>query len=160
MTAPDGAAQPRGLFTAALAEELRVHMARKRVSGRELARRLHVSAQWISQRTRGTVPMDSDDMEMLAGALEITIPELLADAMRRVSEATRGTGDGAVTGTYTPRFGSPSSTPRPALTLIRARTTGYPDIAGRNGSSPATAGYGTWPPAPASARTVNNADAA
>lgn len=80
--------QEVGAFTAAVAEELRAQMARKRVSGRELARRVHVSAQWMSQRTRGVVPMDTNDMEMLAAALGITLTELLADAAQRVTIAS------------------------------------------------------------------------
>lgn len=86
MSAPAGDSNAAGAFRAALAEELRVHMTRKQVTGRELARRLHVSSQWISQRTRAVVPMDADDMEMVAGALGITVLGLVTDAARRVSE--------------------------------------------------------------------------
>lgn len=78
-------------------------MARQKVTGRELARRLHVSAQWVSLRTRGTVAMNTDDMEMVAGALGIPLEALLADAMRRVSNSTDAEGSSAVTDTYTPR---------------------------------------------------------
>jgi len=94
---------PVGAFKVALAEELRVHMTRKQVTGRELARRLHVSSQWISQRTRGVVPLDADDMEMLASALGISLPELVDDALRRVAQSTPADHGSGVTGTYTPR---------------------------------------------------------
>lgn len=110
---------PHGIFTAAVAEELRVHMARKRVTGRELARRLHVSAQWISQRTRGVVPLDTDDMEMVAGALGISVLELLGDAVRRVAETTTADQGVAVTDTYTPRFRPPSSRWERRLSVVR-----------------------------------------
>jgi transcriptional regulator with XRE-family HTH domain len=103
MTAPAGAASARGRFTSAAAEELRVAMTRQQVTGRELARRLHVSAQWVSLRTRGTVAMNTDDMEMVAGALGISLDALLADAMRRVANSTDVDGSSAVTDTYTPR---------------------------------------------------------
>lgn len=74
-------------LTVAVAEELRVHMTRKRITGRELARRLNVSSQWISQRTRGVVPIDTRDMQRLASALQMTPAELLSDAIQRVSGA-------------------------------------------------------------------------
>ena len=103
MTTPAVAVATHGIFTAAVAEELRVQMARKRITGRELSRRLHVSAQWISQRTRGVVPMNTDDIEMIAAALGISVLELLSDAGRRVAEATPADQGSGVTGTYTPR---------------------------------------------------------
>lgn len=62
-------------------------MTRKQVTGRELARRLHVSSQWISQRTRAVVPLDADDMELVADALGITVVELISDAAQRVANA-------------------------------------------------------------------------
>lgn len=66
-------------FTAAVAEELRVHMTRRRITGRELARRLGVSSQWISQRTRGIVALSTDDMQRISEAMGMDSPmELLA----------------------------------------------------------------------------------
>jgi len=77
---------PADAFTLAVAEELRVQMVRKQVTGRELARRLAVSSQWVSQRTRGVVPMDTRDLAAAAHALEIPVGDLLAEAVRKVAE--------------------------------------------------------------------------
>ena len=85
MSAAQGEEALGDTFTVAVAEELRVQMVRKNVTGRELARRLHVSSQWVSQRTRAAVPMDTRDLASVAAALEITIDELLRDAIRRTT---------------------------------------------------------------------------
>lgn len=77
-----------GWLTAALAEELRAQLARKRMSGREMARRLHVSAQWMSQRTRGEIPLRADEMERIADTLGITIYELIGPALKNDSFGT------------------------------------------------------------------------
>lgn len=69
-----------GWFTLAVAEELRAQMARKRVTGRELARRMHVSAQWISQRTKGVVALSTDDIERICQCLEISPAQLMTGA--------------------------------------------------------------------------------
>lgn len=129
MTAPARAAAPKGAVTAAVATELRAHMARQQVTGRELARRLHVSAQWISQRTRGVVPLDTDDMELIAGALGITVVELVVDAMRRVSQTTSGDQGGAVTGIYTAGYRPASSSTVRALSLVPPLAGGYGHVA-------------------------------
>lgn len=156
-TAADGAATATGAFRVALAEELRVHMTRKQVTGRELARRLHVSSQWISQRTRAVVPMDADDMEMVSGALGISVTELLMDAARRVSESVPvgGATDGPTRG-----YGRGTS-PRPAtLTLVSDTTGSNRGVAVGYGSSAHTSGYDCGTTVLRSAATVNDADAA
>ncbi|WP_041760106.1 helix-turn-helix domain-containing protein [Pseudonocardia dioxanivorans] len=77
-------------FTDLVAEELRAQLGRKRVSGRELARRLNVSNQWTSQRTRGVVALNTAEMEAIASCLGITVGELLAGAIARASGPSDG----------------------------------------------------------------------
>lgn len=121
-----------------------MQIARQRVTGRELARRLGVSSQWISQRTRGVVAMDADDMEAVADALGISITDLIADAIRRaeetVPEPQPATRRGRVTRTRTHRYLPPSPTGRPVLTLVTGGAASYPDVSDGNGSSPGRTG--------------------
>jgi transcriptional regulator with XRE-family HTH domain len=60
-----------------VAEEVRALLARRRMSGRELARRLHVSPNWVSLRTTGAQPINMDDLERIADVLDIEPAELL-----------------------------------------------------------------------------------
>ena len=60
-----------------VAEEIRVVMTRKRVSGRDLATRLGVSPSWISYRLSGKQPIDLNDLSLIANALEVGVHELL-----------------------------------------------------------------------------------
>jgi len=78
-----------------VAEEVRAMMARRRVSGRELARRLDVSAAWVSYRLTGTQPIDLNDLERIADALGVTVFDLIprsagqSDATRRYPDVIR-----------------------------------------------------------------------
>lgn len=66
-----------------VAEEIRALMARRRVTGRELARRLSVSPAWVSYRLTGHQPIDLNDLDQMARALGVTatslIPRLMGD---------------------------------------------------------------------------------
>ena len=66
-----------------VAEEIRALLARRRMSGRELARRLDVSPGWVSFRLTGTQPIDLNDLERIAGVLGVTIIDLLPPAARQ-----------------------------------------------------------------------------
>src|SRR5690606_22378013 len=60
-----------------VAEEIRARLARQRLSGRELARRLGVSASWVSYRLTGSQPIDLNDLERIAKALGVSVRQLL-----------------------------------------------------------------------------------
>jgi transcriptional regulator with XRE-family HTH domain len=60
-----------------VAEEVRALMARRKVSGRELADLLGVSPSWISYRLNGKQPIDLNDLERIANALEVPILTLI-----------------------------------------------------------------------------------
>jgi transcriptional regulator with XRE-family HTH domain len=64
---------------AAVAEEVRSAMARKRISGAELARRIHKSVAWVSRRTSLTPSQTFDFVELgeVARALGVTVEELI-----------------------------------------------------------------------------------
>jgi len=145
MTAAAGATDEAGWFTAAVSDELRAHMARKRISGRELARRLHVSHQWMSQRTKGAIALSTDDIERISGILGIGPMDLLR---------------GAVTGADTHGFTPASRPDRPALFLVSDTSSRYQNVAARYGSSPPWTRNNNGTDDAHSAGLVNDADSA
>lgn len=118
MTAALQSEREPAAFTVAVAEELRAQMARKRVTGRELARRLHVSAQWISQRTRAAVPLNTSEIELIADALGISVGDLLNGAMAVLT-----------TGPTTSRYSAASSAGPARLSLVPDLPTDYGSVA-------------------------------
>lgn len=60
-----------------VAEEVRAQLARKRITGRELARRLNVSHSWVNYRLTGTQEIGLNDLERIAAALGVDVAELL-----------------------------------------------------------------------------------
>ncbi len=67
-----------------VAEEIRVAMVRRGISGAGLARLLGVSSAWVSYRLTGTQPIDLNDLESIARALEVEIVDLLPRAVAEV----------------------------------------------------------------------------
>lgn len=65
-----------------VAEEVRVAMARRRITGSALARLLDKDQTWVSRRLRGLVAFDMDDLEAIAEVLnahvdvELGLPHL------------------------------------------------------------------------------------
>ena len=72
----------------AVAEEVRVHLVRQRRSGSWLARETGRTQTWVSTRLTGKVPIDVDDMEVIAAALKLSIGDLLEGVSRRRSTAS------------------------------------------------------------------------
>lgn len=66
----------------AVAEEVRAQMARRRVNGSELARRLGQSQPWVSRRTTGAVALDFDDLDAIARALDCAVSDLMPAEIR------------------------------------------------------------------------------
>ncbi len=67
-----------------VAEEIRVAMVRRGISGAGLARSLGVSQAWISYRLTGVQPIDLNDLERIARALQVEIVDLLPRAVAEV----------------------------------------------------------------------------
>lgn len=63
----------------AVAEEIRVQMVRRRISGVEMARRLGWSQSSFSRRLVGEQVIDLLDLELIAEALGVAIADLLPD---------------------------------------------------------------------------------
>jgi transcriptional regulator with XRE-family HTH domain len=67
-------------LTVRVAEEVRALMARRRITGAEMARRLDVSQMWISYRLNGRQPIDLNDLEKIARVLGVQPLDLLRSA--------------------------------------------------------------------------------
>lgn len=64
-------------LTQLVADEIRVAMTRRRISGRDLAKKLNVSPSWISYRLSGRQPIDLNDLFRIARALGVGLYDLL-----------------------------------------------------------------------------------
>jgi transcriptional regulator with XRE-family HTH domain len=84
----DAGRQPTDL-SERVAEEIRALLGRRRMSGRELARRLDVSPSWVSYRLTGQQPIDVNDLSAIAAALDVSVISLLP-AEERKREVTGG----------------------------------------------------------------------
>lgn len=60
-------------------------LGRKRISGRELSRKLGVSQAWVSYRLTGHQEIGLNDLERIAAALEVDITELLPTSVHSPS---------------------------------------------------------------------------
>jgi transcriptional regulator with XRE-family HTH domain len=60
------------------AEEIRVLLARRRMSAAELARRIGQKPQALSRRMIGDIPFDLHDLEVIANALGVEVKDLIA----------------------------------------------------------------------------------
>jgi transcriptional regulator with XRE-family HTH domain len=74
-----------------VAEEVRALLARRRMSGRQLASQLGVSPSWVSYRLTGAQPIDVNDMQRIADALGVAVIQLLPASARRTG-ASQGAG--------------------------------------------------------------------
>jgi len=70
-------AAPQRMLSDRVAEEVRVALVRRRMSGRELARKLDVSPSWVSYRLTGSQPIDLNDLQRIAEALGLQPVDLL-----------------------------------------------------------------------------------
>lgn len=59
------------LLSSRVAEEIRVWMTRRRMSGAALARALNVSTAWVSYRLTGSQEIGLNDLQRIASALEV-----------------------------------------------------------------------------------------
>ncbi|WP_173078601.1 helix-turn-helix domain-containing protein [Phytohabitans rumicis] len=61
----------------AVAENVRIELARRKMSAAELARRLGVPPQNLSRRMTGETPFDTDDLVQIANEFGISVTALL-----------------------------------------------------------------------------------
>jgi len=68
-------------LTELVAEEIRVLMLRRGIKGARLAGALGVSAAWVSYRLNGQQAIDLNDLERIAGVLEVDAVDLVRAAI-------------------------------------------------------------------------------
>lgn len=61
------------------AANIRAAMARQKISGRELARRLGETPMWVQRRVSGQGPTTVDDLARIAEVLNVPASSLIAD---------------------------------------------------------------------------------
>lgn len=64
-----------------VAEEVRAHMGRQRLSAVRLARNTGLSERYLSRRLSAKMPLNLDDMEALASELGVPVLRLFPDAL-------------------------------------------------------------------------------
>jgi transcriptional regulator with XRE-family HTH domain len=80
-----------------VAEEVRVALARRRMSASRLAKELGVSQTYVWRRLSGETAFDLDDLEKIAKVLRVSIVDLLPKASTTVTEAKPDTHAGSLT---------------------------------------------------------------
>lgn len=78
-----------GSLTHGVAEEIRAVMARRKITGAQMAKALGVSAAWVSYRVNGSVSPSVADLERIAGFLGVTIVDLFPRNRRQVTVTYR-----------------------------------------------------------------------
>ncbi|MEO3927866.1 helix-turn-helix transcriptional regulator [Micromonosporaceae bacterium B7E4] len=68
----------RGRLRERTAEEIRVHLARRRMSAAELSRRTGLKQPYVSRRMTGEIAFDLDDLEVIARELGVKVADLIA----------------------------------------------------------------------------------
>lgn len=113
-------------LSARVAEEIRAALARRRMSGRQLANTLGVSQTWMSSRLSGSTPIDLNDLERISAAMGIEVADLLPrpnDGRTVVTAGEPGRVAAYATGGAT-HYGKPND--RKATVAGRTRPTGGP----------------------------------
>lgn len=120
---------PRGTrtLTEVVAEEIRVALARRRMRQSQLARRMEVTEQWLSVRLRGVQPIDLNDLQRMAAALEVEVTDLIPTVTSPVRPFRDGTTE------------FPSAPPAPHSRPTDRRPSGHPR-AGRPPAGPGRTG--------------------
>ncbi|GAA4681171.1 helix-turn-helix domain-containing protein [Phytohabitans rumicis] len=76
----DNPTVPTGRLRERAAEEIRVILARRRMSAAELARKTGIRQQNLSRRMTGETAFDLDDLEVIANALGIKVADLIRES--------------------------------------------------------------------------------
>lgn len=80
---PAGKEPEPGAFARAVSEEVRVALARHRMSGTELAAKIERSQSYVSKRVRGESSFSANDLDLICRVLDKDLLELLTAAVRR-----------------------------------------------------------------------------
>lgn len=120
MTDNQSATKPT--LSARAAEEIRALLARRRMSGRELARQMGASHSWVNFRLTGTQPITLDDLERFAGILNVEVSDLLPRGTEGRSVISVGAPREKTTRAYPHLTGQPTPPGHPNRTPHRPAT--------------------------------------
>lgn len=143
-------------FRLLLAAEVRAELARRQITGRQLARLVGESPAWAARRLAGGTAIDADDVQRIASAINVPISQLLIEAARRTDEANAE----LVTGVDTRQYSAVTGELADVIPLVSGSSGSYADVPAGYGSSGPSFGYGDGSTLPDSAEAVNNANAA
>lgn len=79
---------PHGGLREAVAEILRVEMARRRMTQRKLADATGLSQSYIGRRMTGEMPFTTDDLDKVAGVLGMQVSALIPQGATALAAAT------------------------------------------------------------------------
>jgi len=88
----DESTSPRGRLREHVAEEIRVLLARKKMSAAELARRTGLKQSTMSRRMTGETAFDMDDLEIIAEVLEVEVSDLMPRRVGAGRDPRHGSG--------------------------------------------------------------------
>jgi transcriptional regulator with XRE-family HTH domain len=86
----DEATPPRGRLREHVAEEIRVLLARRKMSATQLARLTGLKQSSLSRRMTGETAFDMDDLELIADVLGVSITDLMPQRVEAARDAKRG----------------------------------------------------------------------
>jgi transcriptional regulator with XRE-family HTH domain len=113
----DGQAAAGGSLRERTAEEVRVALARKRMSASQLARLMKKSQAYVWRRLSGETAFDVDDLEAIGAILEVEPTDLLPQA----AHSSVGSKPPYVPGAVRPPDRRPKGRPAPRTTERRSR---------------------------------------
>lgn len=64
--------------------EILAQMGRQRMNKAELSRRLGVTEVWVGRRLNGVIPLHIDDLDRIAGVLDVPVGQLMPDTRTTV----------------------------------------------------------------------------
>lgn len=77
------------IMQAAIADEVRALIARRRISGSDIARRMNVEQTWLSRRITGQVPWSVPELMLVLGIMNEDIAKVLAAGQVALDEARK-----------------------------------------------------------------------
>ncbi|SDW34419.1 Cro/C1-type HTH DNA-binding domain-containing protein [Arthrobacter sp. cf158] len=87
MSMPTGKQPEAGPFARAVSAEFRAVMARKQVSGPQLAKASKISQSYLSRRLRNEVAFTANDIEAICKALEVSLFGVLQAAVKSMASS-------------------------------------------------------------------------
>jgi transcriptional regulator with XRE-family HTH domain len=118
-----------------VASEIRAWLGRRRMTGRQLAAKIGKSQTWMATRLRGETELGVNDLSLIAGGLNVGVPELLPVPARRTERGQTGQASDRIA--YRPQGHDPTRPPagrppnRPTTTDRTAESDSHTPVTSR-----------------------------